>query len=217
MKAVLFDLDETLLDRTSSLIRFCKWQGSDRLKLEDVEKYVARFMELDANGAVWKDAVYEALKREFLIPNSVDELLAEYMLQFRNFCQERPGALDSVRLLASKGFRLGLISNGISPFQENSFSALGVGDLFEAVVVSGAVGCSKPDPEIFEIACSALGATPKECIFVGDNPVSDIQGAAALGMYTIFIPGNYYGDCCSHADAVCADFKDLAAIVENVS
>jgi putative hydrolase of the HAD superfamily len=214
MKAVLFDLDETLLDRTRSLIRFCEWQATDRLKLKDVEGYVARFLELDANGSVWKDEVYEKLKHEFFIADSVGNLLAEYILQFQNFCQARPGALDAVRLLASRGFKLGLVSNGKSPFQENNFSALGVGDLFTTLIVSETVGCSKPDPKIFEIACSAIEVTPRECIFVGDNPNSDIRGAADLGMYTVFVPSLYFTDC-SHASAVCADFNDLAGIVEN--
>src|SRR5690606_10089599 len=117
MNAVLFDLDETLLDRTSSLIRFCEWQATDRLSLRNVKEYIERFLGLDANGSVWKDRVYETLRREFPIEYCVDDLVSEYVLQFQNFCQERPGARDSVRALASKGFKLGLVSNGKSPFQ----------------------------------------------------------------------------------------------------
>jgi len=140
------------------------------LKLKEVDRFVSRFLELDANGSVWKDKVYESLAREFCIKRSVDNLVAEYILEFKNFCRERPGALDAIRLIARNGYKLGLVSNGKSPFQENNFRALGVSRLFSSVAVSEAVGFRKPNPEIFEISCQALEVTPEECIFVGDNP-----------------------------------------------
>lgn len=215
MKAVLFDLDETLLDRSGSLLRFCHWQATELLGIEDVNRFVKRFVELDNNGSVWKDRVYQALKSEFSIQKSIDDLVGEYLVHFSNFCQERPGALEAVRQLAEKGYKLGLVSNGKSPFQENNFSALGIDDLFNTVIISEAVGYRKPEPAIFEMACKELAVKPEYCVFVGDNPVADIQGGNALGMYTAFIPSDRYGNQCLGADAVCPDYRDLLSIVEN--
>ena len=87
MKAVLFDLDETLLDRNLSLRHFCRWQATEQLGLNRVDDYVSRFIALDANGSVWKDRVYWMLKCEFGLQWSVDELVSQYLNHFCEFCQ----------------------------------------------------------------------------------------------------------------------------------
>lgn len=48
----------------------------------------------------------------------------------------------------------------------------------------------KPDPRIFEMALKKLGLNPEECIYVGDHPINDIQGASKVGMETIWIKVN---------------------------
>lgn len=218
MEVVIFDLDETLLDRTESLTRFCRWQAEHQCGLDDdaSNRYVHRFLELDRNGEVWKDVVYATLKNEIELKVETERLLSTYLSDFSSYCIPKKGAPTAVRKLHSLGYRLALISNGKSPFQENNFSALNLDDYFDEVVVSDAVGCKKPDLEIFEITCSRLGVGPTDCAFVGDNPRADIQGAALAGMYTIYVPG-YYGSTCSGANAVCTDFTDLPGLVQNAS
>ena len=56
--------------------------------------------------------------------------------------------------------------------------------------------------------CAQLALLPKDGILVGDNPVSDIQGAAQVGMYTVFIPGPLAANC-NQADALCTNFQEL--------
>ena len=217
---VLFDLDETLLDRTGSLRDFILWQARGMLRNsisdKDQAQFCERFIELDSNGLVWKDKVYTDLVREFSIEGwSVAELLTSYELGFCGFCKLLPDALQALELLHERGYKLGLVSNGKSPFQERNFNALGIAGLFGSVIVSGAVGLRKPDPQIFMLACAALESLPDHCVFVGDNPVADIQGAASTGLYTVYIPG-HYGLECVGADTVCRDFKELVSIVENL-
>ena len=68
-KAVLFDLDQTLLDRNTSLKSFLNWQVNDLQLIYQAQKeiFIQRFIELDANGSVWKDLVYRQLIDEFKI------------------------------------------------------------------------------------------------------------------------------------------------------
>lgn len=63
IQAVLFDLDQTLLDRTSSLVQFLNWQLNtlSLVPLSQQQNFIQRFIALDANGAVWKDKVYAQL------------------------------------------------------------------------------------------------------------------------------------------------------------
>lgn len=189
LNAVLFDLDQTLLDRTTSLIKFLDWQF-DVFDLQDVvvkTAWIERFIALDDNGKVWKDRVYASLISEFSIAqvNSQD-LLKSYVHDFQKFATPFPHITQAIQTLKQEGYILGLISNGRSPFQEHNFQALGLASQFSCILVSEAIGLRKPDPAIFLQACQMLNLTPQCCVFVGDNECADIEGANAVGMRTIF-------------------------------
>jgi len=219
VKAVLFDLDETILDRTASLKAFLAWQvnGMLRSSICDKDAFCARFIELDDAGRVWKDVVYKQLVHEFVIKDwSAQELLQSYELAFCGFCVAKQNVIEALHSLNQLGLKIGLISNGKSPFQERNFRALGVSHLFDVAIVSEAVGLRKPDKRIFELACEQLNINPEECIFVGDNPVADIKGARDSGMNTVFVPGSVWSTC-EEADAVCINFANLMEIFESLS
>ena len=215
MKSVLFDLDETLLDRSESLKEFALWQSKGMLRREisDPNLFCQRFVELDSNGGVLKNKVYSQLIDEFGINDwTLAELTSSYDLCFSGFCREKEGALDAVEELKGIGFKLGLVSNGRSPFQERNFYSLGVSHLFDTIIVSEALGVRKPDRKIFDLACERTGVSAVETVFVGDNPKADIDGANNCGMYTVFIPG-HYGETYENANAVCGKYVDLVGIV----
>ncbi|WP_228716638.1 HAD family hydrolase [Acinetobacter pittii] len=154
---------------------------------ENKQAFITRFIELDNNGSVWKDLVYSQLLEDFNIKNfSVESLLESYINDFNKFCRPFEKVPETIQTLYNKGYKLGLVSNGKSPFQENNFYALGLKEFFSTIIVSEAVGMRKPDRQIFEYACKELGCTPNECIFVGDNHKADIEGANNAGMKTIF-------------------------------
>lgn len=99
-----------------------------------------------------------------------------------------------------KGYKLGLVSNFTHP--ELIFSCLdkhGISDLFDCVVISGSLGWRKPHRRIFEHLLGLLGVAPEEVLYVGDDPIYDIDGAKAVGMKAVLIEGsalterNYYG------------------------
>ncbi|NQX87417.1 MAG: HAD family hydrolase [Halioglobus sp.] len=215
MKTVLFDLDETLIDRSASLSNFALWQASGMLRREvtDPDLFCSRFVDLDANGGVLKNEVYSKLIDEFGIGDwSESELTKCYDLCFSGFCEPKRGVVGAVSELKSLGFKLGVVSNGRTPFQERNFYALGISAHFDAIVVSEAVGFRKPGREIFDIALEETGAKAEETVFVGDNPVADIDGANACGMYTVYVPG-HYGETYEAANAICTSYDNLTALV----
>lgn len=218
-KGVLFDLDETLLDRCASLRAFTDWQARRMLCLdeESVTQFVNRFIELDCNGKIWKDTVYKTLVTEFKICNwSADELLNSYILTFCTFCRARSNFVSLLEHLYQKNIPVGVVSNGKSPFQERNLASLHLGKYLKTVVVSDAVKVRKPDAEIFLLACSKLGIKPDSSVFVGDDPVSDIQGAASVGMTTIYVPTHFKAVPSTVADFTCLDTSDLKAIVDKI-
>lgn len=216
IRAVIFDMDETLLDRQGSLRRFAAAQHArhaETLAELSVSDFVERFVLLDNNGALWKDEVYRRILDENRI-TAIDPqtLLDEYITDFHNHCQGFAGLAEMVAELKADGRRLGLITNGTFPFQLHNFRALGVVHHFDAVLVSEQEGIRKPDPEIFRRALARLGVAADEALFVGDNPEADIRGAQSVGMRTIYRPNRFWPEC-DFADGVCADLPDLPPIL----
>lgn len=190
---LLFDLDQTLLNRNASLVQFINWQVNffQLIPQNKKDSFIQRFIELDNNGNVWKDIVYSRLIKEFNINTyNVDELLKSYINDFNKFSIGFENVQKVISDLYIKGYRLGLVSNGKTPFQEHNFYALGLTEYFSTIVVSDAIGLRKPDEKIFTYACDQLNCSPSSCIFIGDNPKADIEGAKNIGMKTIFFHQN---------------------------
>ena len=65
--------------------------------------------------------------------------------------------------------------------------AAGLGDLIDACCISEAEGFWKPAPELFRIAAERCGESLEDAWMIGDNPITDIGGAAGLGIKTVWI------------------------------
>jgi putative hydrolase of the HAD superfamily len=146
---------------------------------------------LDNNGDVGKDIIYSQLIKDFDIKNfTVEELLKSYITDFNKFSIGFDNVQKVISDLYQKGYKIGLVSNGKTPFQEHNFYALGLREYFSTIVVSEAIGLRKPDKKIFAYICNQLNCSPSDCIFIGDNPKADIEGAKNFGMKTIFFHPN---------------------------
>lgn len=186
--AVLFDLDEALLDRTRSLRAFVADQFqrfAGRLGSVSSEIWCDRFVELDARGHLHKSIVYPAILEEYAGDRSAAEmLLADYREQCCRHARAFPGMPDVLRTLRFRGIRLALVTNGETDFQRRHIEALGLDHLVDAILISEAEGLRKPARALFRRAAERIGVLPTHCLFVGDNPTVDVLGAHAAGMQT---------------------------------
>lgn len=190
IQAVLFDLDGTLLDREVSIEKFIAAQY-DRLTehLGHIAKqdYMARFIELDCNGQVWKDKVYQTLVTEFAIVGvSWQALLDDYDTQFQLHCVPFDFLHETLDLLKQQGYKLGMVTNGLGPFQSRTIAGLGIQDYFDAILISEVEQVQKPQPEIFQRAMERLDVSDDNSVFVGDHPDADIAGAKSANMKAIW-------------------------------
>jgi putative hydrolase of the HAD superfamily len=186
IKAVLFDLDGTLLDRDESVKKFIYHQY-DRLNRIvgriPRETYIKRFIDLDQRGYVWKDKVYQQLVEEFQITEMTWEgLLQDYLSEFKNHCVPFPNLISTLDKLKSRDIRLGMITNGRGQFQLDNIKALGIEKYFDTILISEWEGIKKPDPEIFKRALNQLNVSAQQSIFVGDHPENDVKAAQNVGM-----------------------------------
>lgn len=149
ISAVLFDLDETLLDRNTSLVAFLSDQHARfaaGLGSGSLEAWRDRFLALDARGHVHKAVVYPSLLAEFHGDASLAEtLLSDYRTRCSRFARPFDGMVSTLMLLRAKGLRLGIVTNGETEFQARHVEALGLDSLVDAVLVSQTEGFRKPD------------------------------------------------------------------------
>jgi putative hydrolase of the HAD superfamily len=217
IKAVLFDLDGTLLDRDTSLMLFVRDQY-DRypyFQVVDKDVFVQRFIELDNHGYVWKDKVYKQLISEFSI-QGIDwtVLLNDYLHGFQNHCVGFPNLLNTLTQLKSSGIRIALVSNGYGQFQYDNFKALGVAHLFDEVLISEWEGLRKPEPAIFIRALSKLEVEAEEALFVGDHPENDIKASRAVGIKAAWKRNDAVSSEVN-ADVVIDDLGEVTQYVQN--
>ena len=76
-------------------------------------------------------------------------------------------------------------------FSGEKFLCFRINGLFSIIVISEAIGLRKPDPEIYLYTCNQLDCKPSDCIFIGDNPKADIEGAKNWYENNIFSSNSY--------------------------
>lgn len=189
-KAVLFDLDGTLLNRDKSVELFINKQYERLYELLShipKEQYISRFIELDNHGYVWKDKVYQQLISEFNIPFVTwEELLQDYVQQFKHHCVGFPHIHKMLEELKNNKIALGMITNGYGQFQMDNIKALDIEKYFDVILVSEWEGIKKPNPKIFMNALEQLNVEPSESVFIGDHPENDVKAAQNVGMKGIW-------------------------------
>ncbi len=196
--AVLFDLDGTLLDHEGAageaivrsfpdvdeawLVR--RWY---ELTEEAVDRYLAGELDLVAQRRVRILALAPELGLGDWDDARADAWLARYVALYEAAWRPFPEVRGVLDVLAARGLRLGVITNGDASQQRAKIEALGLADVLPYVVASSEAGSSKPAAGIFRTACAGLGVRPDEAAYVGDRLVTDAQGTASTGLAGIWL------------------------------
>lgn len=93
-----------------------------------------------------------------------------------------PGTVDALRRIRQRGIRTAVVSNFDNRLRR-ILDGLGISSLFDAIVVSSEEGIEKPNPYLFQIACTALQVAPENAIHVGDDRRNDLFGARDAGCF----------------------------------
>jgi putative hydrolase of the HAD superfamily len=199
-KAVLFDLDDTLFDRSRAqkeILRIILSRFSDLFSGVEQGEALDAFFESDRlaiqseeYGAAL-EVVRDTRSRTFLEllglgTDRAQEVTAAYVASYGKISAPMNGAIAAVRALHGR-FTLGLVSNGYPDVQYAKIDSLGIRDLLECALLSGEVGIRKPAREIFLRAAESVGAEPGECLFVGDSYGNDVIGAKGAGMQACWL------------------------------
>ncbi len=201
-KHILIDLDDTLWDfKKNSKIAMCEiFNDYELIKYYDsfdsfYDTYMTKnhqLWEQYAKGEITKD--YLSLER-FLYPLRIvgceNVELAKTLgndFLYRTTMQTNlvDGAVDLLEYLKQKGYTLSIISNGFVEVQYTKLRRSGLLQYFSNVFLSEEVGFQKPDIRFFQAVLEKLNAKTTECIVVGDNLQTDIEGAQNANIDAIF-------------------------------
>lgn len=126
--------------------------------------------------------------RDDEIREGVDRLMAE---TFDDDVQPLPGVVETVRFLADRGVRLGVISSAVyTPFLHWTLGRFALAGDFPMVLTSADAGFYKSHPGIYVLAAERLGAAPGGIVHVGDSFRFDVQGARRAGFQTVWVQGD---------------------------
>ncbi len=189
-RAILFDFDDTLQDRDAAMRCFVQfWLGRQFPDFSEAELTDAtdRMIKAGQHGfSPYKVMLREAEKmfpeRQF----DDQEFLRLLAIVFPANTATLPDAAETLQKLRDKGYLVGVLTNGYSHIQNRKLDVSGLRPLLDYVMISGEDNMQKPEPEAFRRIALRLGVHPADCVYVGDNPVNDVQGAENVGMHAVF-------------------------------
>jgi putative hydrolase of the HAD superfamily len=235
ISVVLFDLDDTLFAHRKAVddgvlahlrtmdVRAVAGAGADAEAAEVArwtaleEKHYSRYLagELDYLGQ------RHARARDFMAPYGVafasdheaELWFEEYLQHYRAAWTLYDDTLPTLTALRDSGLQLGVITNGVTHFQQPKLDVLGITPYFSHIVTSGDFGAVKPDSSIFEHACSVFGVVPGRALYVGDRLATDALGAAAAGLTGVWLDRNG----AATADELAAAAQSSVAVIRGLS
>ncbi len=218
IKAILFDLDNTLIDflkmkRMSCEAAIAAMNGAG-LDVPHKKVYKELFKLYGQYGMEDKTVFQKLLKK---LTGTVDyKILASGIVAYRSvrtgFLDPYPNVDQVLLELKMKGIKLAIVTDAPKLKAWIRLVNMRLQNFFDVVVTFDDSGHYKPSPIPFQIAMKKLGVRPSECVMVGDWPERDILGASKLGIKTAFAQ---YGNVKKRAkaDYVLKNVGDLVKIV----
>ncbi len=204
IKAVFFDLDETLCDSDTA------WDIAQSETFQRLHKHYPNvseeaitnawrtvhqrlFQQLDAGKCAMaevRDSRFPCLFNALGLPT--DKVMEELS---DSFCTRYLTGLylydDATVLEELHAYHVGIITNGAhdehTDSQLSKVRHLGLMERIQSLTISGEIGSRKPNLEIFRVACERADVLPEEAIFIGDSVQNDIVGANRAGITSVLI------------------------------
>lgn len=199
IKAVLFDFDETLQDRTLAFEKYMVTFFKDflpNLSKEETNKRKNDMIVTGNGGYVNRVKWFQKLIDMWHWDDAptASDLVVHYDNQFGLHIAMFDESVPLLKELKKRGYIIGIITNGGSYLQHTKLEGSGLLPYCDIVVVSGDLPFAKPSPEIFNYTAEKLGLKTDECVYVGDHPVNDIEGALSSGMKAIRMNWGWFKD-----------------------
>ena len=191
-KAVIFDLDDTLIDRKAAIKAYSEVFINSHFPCVDIcrrSQMIADMVNKDSRGNIDRKVFFKILTElwDWKDAAPIEFLEEEWNNEFPKQAvpvENMDFVLDE---LISKAYKIGLITNGVSLFQNSKIEVIGIRSKLDDIIISKDVMMNKPEPGIFHLACKNLHLQPEEVIFVGDNLRNDVYGSMNVGMTAVWL------------------------------
>ncbi|MDP4283339.1 MAG: HAD family phosphatase [Bacteroidota bacterium] len=198
-RAVIFDLDGTLIDNNSFHLQTWKKYLEKSGRSVSDEEFNANF-----NGRTNEDVVEyiygKNLTKEEVLKHSFDKE-ALYREIYQPFIKPVKGLIQLLELLQRKNIPMAIATSGIQPNIDFMFEHIPIKKYFKTVVNSSLIKKGKPDPEIYIKTASVLGILPENCL-VFEDAVVGINSAKAAGMKVIAVATTHSREELTDADMI---------------
>lgn len=189
MEAIIFYLDNTIVDRQKTLKSFLRELYRVYVSRDITEEELIDFvLEEDHFGYRDKTELFEEIVRftPWKTKMSFEQFKDHWYYHFPRHAQPMYRVHETLRELKFRNKKIGLITNGKVKTQMTKIKQLNIEGYFDSIVISEAVGTKKPQADIFNYAINDLTIRIENSVYVGDHPRNDIFGAKQVGMKTIW-------------------------------
>lgn len=192
VKAIMIDLDGTLLDTAGDLVIaanvMLRKLGAAKLPLATIQSYIGKGIQNLVNKCL-VDSFNCVPDPEFLAQAMVI-YEQEYAKKLCVTTRPYPRVTDGLNAMKEAGFQLACITNKSEAFTLPLLRATGLLDYFDIVLSGDSLPKKKPDPMPLHHACKFFGILPNEMLLIGDS-VNDTEAARAAGSYIFCVPYGY--------------------------
>ena len=186
-KAVIFDLDGTLVDS------MWLWDKIDTTYLKNLSIEKPSNLKKEITHLSF-DKTAEYFKEKFNIKDSVETILETWYKmsydEYTNNIKLKPGAKDFLEYLSKKGIKIGLATSNSMILVETCLKSNGVFHLFDKITLTAEVPRDKRFPDVYLLAAERLNVNPKDCL-VFEDILPAIQGAKSANMKVVAV-NDYY-------------------------
>lgn len=202
VRAVVFDLDDTLFDHRGSTRRaLARWWSTLGVP-DDPSLVEAWFAIEEQHFDAWRAGAFSFAEqrrrrlRDFLplvghpVPPSDDDLdaaFAGYLHWYETSWRAFPDVRPAVDALTARPLVLAVLTNGTRVQQHAKVRAIGLAGDLAAVLTSEELGVAKPAPEAYLSVCRRLGLEPGEVVHVGDRHDLDVVAAREAGLHALHL------------------------------
>lgn len=222
-KAVLFDLDGTLIDSAPDLALAINHMLTSIGREEISPAIIRSWVGNGASILVQRGLSGQTDIDENLDPELLEKSLAIFLdFYANNLCVDTvtyPHVRSSLKILKAKGYQLAIVTNKPYDFIQPILDGLELNGLFELLVGGDTLEKRKPDPLPLHYACEKLGVTVEQCVMVGDSK-NDVLAANAANMQSIGLSYGYnYGEDINehNPDISFDDFADIIATLSDIN
>ncbi|MCR4767074.1 MAG: HAD family phosphatase [Saccharofermentans sp.] len=178
-RAAIFDMDGLILDSERTVLK-CWEAVGQKYGFPDIETYGISVIGKN------KTATIEEFERVYGEPGDrYEKEMRKVYLSME--VPLKPHTIELLSAMKSSGMKIAIASSSTREEVTTQLTKLGAFQFFDAAVCGDQVTKSKPDPEIFLLACDALGVKPEESLGLEDS-FNGVRACKASGLFTIMVP-----------------------------